>query len=88
MCVYIVFLYTRNTPDHDPRSASPGRLSVDEQREGLLLDCTQPALQMVLFSAGISFFWVAVKELKLSYHNPEAILVTIYPYYGNLISVL
>ena len=23
------------------------------------------------------------KELTLSYHNPESILVTIYPYHGN-----
>ena len=28
--------------------------------------------------------WVAVKELKLSYQNLEAILFTVYPYYGNL----
>ena len=30
-----------------------------------------------------AFFWVAVKELKLRYHNSETILVTIYAYYGN-----
>ena len=29
-------------------------------------------------------FWVAVKELKLSYHSPETILFAVYPYYGNL----
>ena len=29
-------------------------------------------------------FWVAVKELKLNYHNSETALFTIYPYYGNL----
>ena len=29
--------------------------------------------------------WVAVKELKLSYHNPKTILLTIHPYYGKLI---
>ena len=28
--------------------------------------------------------WVAVKKLKLSYHNPKAILFTIYAYCGNL----
>ena len=28
--------------------------------------------------------WVAVKERKLSYHNPETILITIYPYHGTL----
>ena len=28
--------------------------------------------------------WVAVKELHLSYHNPETIWLTISPYYGNL----
>ena len=27
----------------------------------------------------------AVKELKLSYHNPETTLFAIYPYYGNCI---
>ena len=29
-------------------------------------------------------YWVAVKELELSYHNPETRLFTIYPEYGNL----
>ena len=28
--------------------------------------------------------WVAVQELTLSYQNPESILFTIYPCYGNL----
>ena len=28
-------------------------------------------------------YWVAVKELKLSYHNPKTMLFTIYAYYGN-----
>ena len=32
-----------------------------------------------------SYDWVAAKELNLSYHNPEAILFTMYPQYGNLI---
>ena len=32
-------------------------------------------------------FWVAVKEFSLSYHNPETMLFTIYPYHGNLIEV-
>ena len=27
--------------------------------------------------------WVAVKELKLSYHNPDTILFVIYPYHGH-----
>ena len=31
-----------------------------------------------------SSFWVAVKELDLSYHNSDTILYTMYPYYGNL----
>ena len=31
-----------------------------------------------------SYIWVAVKELKLSYHNPKTILFTIYPYYGSI----
>ena len=30
-------------------------------------------------------FWVALKELKLSYHNPKTVLFTTCPYYGNLI---
>ena len=29
-------------------------------------------------------YWVAVKKLKLSCHNPETILCGVYPYYGNL----
>ena len=29
-------------------------------------------------------FWVAVKELTLSCHNPETISSTVYPYYGDL----
>ena len=29
--------------------------------------------------------WVAVKELKLSYHIGETLLFTIYTHYGNLI---
>ena len=32
-------------------------------------------------------FWLAVQELKLSYHNSDTMLYTIWPYYGNLISV-
>ena len=31
--------------------------------------------------------WVAAKELKLSYHNPETISFTIYQQYGNLYEV-
>ena len=27
---------------------------------------------------------VAVKESNLSYHNPDTMLFTIHPYYGNL----
>ena len=30
-------------------------------------------------------FWVAVKELKFSYHIGETLLFTIYTHYGNLI---
>ena len=30
-------------------------------------------------------FWVAVKELKLSYHIGETLLFTTYTHYGNLI---
>ena len=28
--------------------------------------------------------WVAVKDLKLSYHNSKAMLFALYPYCGNL----
>ena len=35
----------------------------------------------------IRVYWVAVKELKLSYHIGETLLFTIYTHYGNLISV-
>ena len=28
---------------------------------------------------------IAVKELKLNYHNSEAMLFATYPYYGNLV---
>ena len=31
--------------------------------------------------------WVAVNELKLNYHNPEAVLFGTSPHYGNLNSV-
>ena len=34
--------------------------------------------------AAVLSCWVAVKELKLSYHNPETTLFTIYPYYAKL----
>ena len=34
-------------------------------------------------TTGKSFCWVAVKELKLSYHNSETALFTIDPPYGN-----
>ena len=30
-------------------------------------------------------FWVAARELKLSYYNNESMLFTIYPYNGNLV---
>ena len=30
------------------------------------------------------YFWVAVKELKLSCHNSQTISFTMYPYYGTL----
>ena len=29
-------------------------------------------------------YWEVVKELKLSYYDSDTILITIYPYYGNL----
>ena len=34
---------------------------------------------------GHAEFWVAVKELKLSYYIGETLLFTIYTHYGNLI---
>ena len=33
---------------------------------------------------GLTTWVVAVKEVKLNYHNPEAILFTTYPYCGSL----
>ena len=44
-------------------------------------------LRALLFVTGplISWVaWVAVKEFNLSYHNSKTILLTIYPYDGNL----
>ena len=32
-----------------------------------------------------SFYWVAVKEINLSYYVGGTILITIYTHYGNLI---
>ena len=34
---------------------------------------------------GFRVYWVAVKELKLSYYIGETLLLTIYTHYGNLI---
>ena len=36
-----------------------------------------------VFSMWYIVHWVAVKELKLSYQNPETISFIIYPYGGN-----
>ena len=33
---------------------------------------------------GGSSGWVAVKEFELGYRNPDTMLFTTYPYYGNL----
>ena len=30
------------------------------------------------------FFWVAIQEFKLSYHDTETLLVNIYPYFAKL----
>ena len=38
---------------------------------------------MLCVSVGLILGSLAVKELKLSYHNPETISFTIYPNYGN-----
>ena len=35
-------------------------------------------------SLTVQIQWAAAKEFILSYHNSETILLTIYPYYGNL----
>ena len=37
------------------------------------------------YQHGTPIFWVAVKELKLSYYIGETLLFTIYTHYGNLI---
>ena len=39
----------------------------------------------LLMVAVVRTFWVAVKELKLSYYIGETLLFTIYTHYGNLI---
>ena len=36
-------------------------------------------------SKSLGLFWVAVKELNLSYYIGETLLFTIYTHYGNLI---
>ena len=41
-------------------------------------------LQLPLCATHLNLLWVAVKELKLNCHNPETLLFTMYPYYGNL----
>ena len=38
-----------------------------------------------LSGKGFRIYWVAVKELKLSYYIGETLLFTIYTHYGNLI---
>ena len=40
---------------------------------------------MDLAFPGQELYWVAVKELKLSYYIGETLLLTIYTHYGNLI---
>ena len=35
-----------------------------------------------------ALLWVAVREVKLSCHNPETILFAIYPLYGDLNKLL
>ena len=37
------------------------------------------------FVRAATLYWVAVKELKLSYYIGETLLFTIYTHYGNLI---
>ena len=32
-------------------------------------------------------FWIAAKELKVSYHNPEILLFTVYPNYRVWVAV-
>ena len=49
------------------------------------------SLQRALGLAALSYHcecWVAFTELQFSYHNPETILSTVYPYSGNLNQVL
>ena len=36
---------------------------------------------------GFRVYWVAVRELKVSYYIGETLLFTIYTHYGNLIQV-
>ena len=46
---------------------------------------TFPELWVNAVPSAVPFFWVAVKELKLSYYIGETILITIYTHHGILI---
>ena len=45
------------------------------------VECVERNRRMLLYG----IYWVAVKELKLSYYIGETLLFTIYTHYGNLI---
>ena len=50
--------------------------------------CDQQAIKQSLAPISeyviLTLHWVAVKEIRLSYHNSQTMLLTIYPYSGNL----
>ena len=46
-----------------------------------------PSTSACMASQMFLCYWVAVKELKLSYYIGETLLFTMYTHYGNLISV-
>ena len=51
----------------------------------LLLSPMRQGLSPVKGTPAITaFIWVSVEEFKLTYHNPETPLFTMYPNYGNL----
>ena len=53
----------------------------------LALEASEALRVLVWGVPTLRIVWVAVRELKLSYHNKETLSSTIYPCYGNLIQV-
>ena len=58
-------------------------MSIPRHTEEALVDARSASILLKMLQAFPNLS-VAVKELKLSYHNSDIILFTIYAYYGNL----